>query len=95
MLVSDVLLAPVQTEKTVQQLVGKYVFYVHSGATKGDIKNAIKEFYGKDVEKVNIVKNPAKTRLIGRGTVAQKRAEKKKAIITLQEGQTLDFNAFK
>ena len=51
-----------------------------------NVKLAIKEFYGVDVEKVNIVKLPAKTRVIGRGTVAQKRAAQKKAVVTLVDG---------
>ena len=95
MLLTDVLLAPVQTEKTVKVLTGKYVFLIAPGASKEDVKLAIKEFYGSDVEKVNIIKLPAKTRMIGRGTEALKRAAQKKAVVTLKEGQTLDFNAFK
>lgn len=95
MLVTDVLLKPVQTEKTVKEMIGKYVFLVAPLASKADIKDAIKEFYGKDVEKINIIKLPAKTRMIGRGTLALKRAAQKKAVITLKEGQSLDFNAFK
>ena len=95
MLVTDILLAPVQTEKTVKELVGKYVFLIAPSASKEDVKLAIKEFYGADVVKVNIIKLPAKTKVIGRGTIASRRAAQKKAVVTLKEGQTLDFNAFK
>ena len=91
----DVLIAPVNTEKTVTILHGKYVFLVHSDATKTDVKAAVKEFYGVDVEKVNMINIPEKTKVIGRGVLARKRKPLRKAVVTLKEGKTLDFNAFK
>jgi large subunit ribosomal protein L23 len=84
----------VQTEKT-QSMGGKYVFLVHSKATKENVKKAVKEFYGVDVLSVNMINLPKKTRTIGRGKTATKRPELRKAVITISAGKTLDFNAIK
>ena len=93
---TDVLVQPVQTEKTQMQTgAGKYTFLVHPKATKTDVKKAVKEFYGVDVAGVNMVNLPAKSRIIGRGKLATKRRELRKAIVTLPEGKTIDFNAIK
>jgi large subunit ribosomal protein L23 len=92
---AHVLIEPVNTEKTVTTLHGKYVFLVHQDATKADVKAAVKEFYGVDIEKINMVNIPEKTRVAGRGIVVRKRKSLRKAIVTLPKGKTLDFNAFK
>lgn len=89
-----VIIAPVVTEKTVAQ-IGKYTFLVHVDATKEDITEAVKEFYGADVQKINIIRTPQKTRVIGKGRTMTKRPEQKKAVITLGTNKTIDFNAFK
>lgn len=89
-----VLIKPIVTEKTVA-MKGKHAFSVHPGATKSDVKKALKDFYGLEVEKVNIIRIPEKTKIMRRGQVARKRAPLKKAVVTLASGKTLDFNAFK
>lgn len=91
---TDVLVQPIQTEKT-QSQTGKYTFLVHSKATKEDVKNAVKEFYGVAVLKVNMINLPEKVRVVGRGTVATKRKGLRKAVVTLAAGKTIDFNAIK
>ncbi|NJP04004.1 50S ribosomal protein L4 [Candidatus Gracilibacteria bacterium] len=91
----QVLIEPINTEKTVTTLHGKYVFLVHQDASKTDVKAALKEFYGVDAEKVNMVNSPEKTRIVGQGVVARKRKPQRKAIVTLADGKTIDFNAFK
>lgn len=90
----NVLVSPIVTEKTVA-MSDRWVFLVHPDATKTMIKQAIKDFYGLDVAKVNIVKNPGKTRLVGRGRSMTRRKALKKAIISLKDGKSLDFNALK
>lgn len=90
----NVLIAPVVTEKTVAQ-TGKYTFQVHKGASKAAVVQAVKSFYGVDVVSVNVLRSPAKTRTVGRGRLIEKKAEVKKAIVTLKAGQTLNFNDFK
>ena len=91
---TDVLVQPIQTEKT-QSQAGKYTFLVHPKCTKTDVKKAIKEFYGMDVVSVNMINLPEKTRVVGRGTTATKRRSLRKAVVTLAEGKTIDFNAIK
>ncbi len=85
-----ILIQPVVTEKaTALSAKLKYAFWVHRKATKIDIKRAIKEAYGADVATVHIINTPAKKR-IARKMVVDKRAEMKKAIITLKGGKKLD-----
>jgi len=94
--IEDVLVKPVQTEKSVEMETGnKYTFIVHSSASKGDVTKAVKEFYGAEAISVNIIKLPKKTRVVGRGKEMTRRRPTKKAIVTLSKGKTLDFNAIK
>lgn len=90
----NVLVEPVVTEKSVA-MTGKYTFKVNPGANKNDVKTAVKKFYGVDVEEVRIITTKPKTRLAGRGMTITKRASAKKAIVTLKDGKTLNFNDFK
>lgn len=92
--VTDVLVKPVQTEKTSAQ-TGKYTFVVHDDATKNDVKSAVKEFYNIETEKVNIISLPEKSRGAGRGRSIRRRSETKKAIVTTKKGAIIDFNSFK
>ena len=73
----DVILAPVITEK-------KYTFYVHTDATKVQVKEAVeKMFEGAKVAKVNTMNLDGKNRR--RGYVTGKTAKRKKAIVQLTE----------
>ena len=56
-----------------------------NGANKNDVKEAVKQLYGVDVEKVNIVKVPYKKRA-RRGLV---RKAYVKAIVTLKEWEKM------
>ncbi|MCF7831034.1 50S ribosomal protein L23 [Candidatus Gracilibacteria bacterium] len=89
-----VLISPITTEKTTS-LKNKAVFKIASKSSKEDVKKAVQEFYGVEVKGINIVNLPEKIRLVGRGRPARKRAPFKKAIVSLKEGTTIDFNAFK
>lgn len=91
---TNVLIKPVQTEKT-QSQSGKYTFLVHDSATKADVKKAVKEFYGVEVVSVNMINLPEKKRVIGRGKEATKRKSLRKAVVTLEASKTIDFNAIK
>lgn len=86
------LIKPVVTEKaTALGSKLKYAFWINRNATKIDVKRAIKEAYGADVATVRIINSPAKKR-IARRMIVDKRAEMKKAIITLKGGKKLDVN---
>lgn len=84
------IIRPVVTEKATKQgekLI--YCFYVNRNATKVDVKIALKELYGHEIESVRSVNQPAKTRVMRR-SVIDKRPEMKKVYITLKGGKKLD-----
>ena len=90
---SQILIRPVLTEKSVHQEVnGKYTFEVHHDASKVDIKNALKALYGVHVDAVNMTHVPSKYRT-GKGRkLMEKRSAARRAIITLKKGEKLDIN---
>ncbi len=79
----DVILKPVITEKSMNDMSEKkYTFYVHTEATKAQIKEAVeKMFEGTKVAKVNTMNLDGKNRR--RGMVVGKTSQKKKAIVQL------------
>ena len=79
----DVILAPVITEKSMNAMADKkYTFYVHTDATKTQVKEAVERmFEGTKVAKVNTMNLDGKTRR--RGYVTGKTAKRKKAIVQL------------
>ncbi|MBR6398524.1 MAG: 50S ribosomal protein L23 [Lachnospiraceae bacterium] len=81
----DVILKPVVTEKSMNEMADKkYTFYVHTDATKTQVKEAVeKMFEGTKVKKVNTMNLEGKTRR--RGMTFGKTAAKKKAIVYLTE----------
>ncbi len=81
----DVILAPVITEKSMNAMTErKYTFYVHTDATKNQVKEAVeKMFEGAKVASVNTMNVSGKKRR--RGYVTGKTAARKKAIVQLTE----------
>ena len=79
----DVILAPVITEKSMNAMADKkYTFYVHTDATKTQVKEAVERmFEGTKVAKVNTMNLDGKTRR--RGYVTGTTAKRKKAIVQL------------
>ena len=87
----DTILAPVITEKaTVLTEQNKVVFRVAMDATKDEIAAAVEELFKVRVIKVNTLITKGKTKRF-RGIMG-KRSDVKKAIVTLQEGQTIDIS---
>jgi large subunit ribosomal protein L23 len=86
----DTILAPVITEKaTVLSEQNKVVFRVAMDATKDEIATAVEELFKVKVTKVNTLIQKGKTKRF-RGRPGR-RADVKKAIVTLQEGQSIDI----
>ncbi len=86
----DVIKAPIISEKTATlQQENKYVFSVDIRSNKVQIKQAIEAIFGVKVESVNIINVKPKTKRVGRyyGT----RNKVKKAIVTLKEGNSIEF----
>ncbi len=88
----DVIVRPIVTEKSTMGLeFNKVQFKVAATATKPRIKQAVESLFGVEVASVNTVTVKGKTKRF-RG-IAGKRSDVKKAIVTLKEGQTIDFAA--
>ena len=78
----DVILAPVITEKSMNAMSEKkYTFYVHTDATKVQVKEAVEKMF--EGAKVNTMNLDGKNRR--RGYVTGKTAKRKKAIVQLTE----------
>lgn len=85
---ADLILKPIITEKgTIQMELNKYVFDVLPKATKPDIKAAIESLFDVTVVKVNTLTLPRKKRRVGR--FIGYKAQYKRAIVTLKEGDTI------
>ncbi len=93
------LIKPVLTEKMaiMQERENKYAFIVEKSANKNQIKDAIEKKFDVLVSKVATMNIDGKlknmtTRSNGRTIKTQgRRSSYKKAIITLEEGYTIDF----
>lgn len=86
----EVLRRPLITEKdTILQTQGKYVFEVAEEANKNLIKQAVEKAFNVKVTAVNVMTVPGKERRIGRRIVLT--PSRKKAIVTLQPGDKLEF----
>jgi large subunit ribosomal protein L23 len=82
----------IYTEKSNKQLVdGKYHFQVDSSCAKDEIASLIKKVFSVEVEKVNVINTKSKTKRF-KG-VEGKRSSYKKAIVTLKEGQSINFGS--
>lgn len=68
---------------------GVYVFRVHPGFSKPDIKKALQDLYKVKVVSVNIISVPSRRRRVGRKVGV--RPGYKKALIKLAEGQKIEF----
>lgn len=88
----DVLVRPLVTEKSSYQSgkLSQYAFVVAKHATRTMVKDAIENLYDVNVVRVNIMHAPAKR---GRRSKSRRllvrRPAYKKALVTLEEGQTL------
>lgn len=85
----DVILSPVITEKsTVLSEQSKVVFKVSGDSSKDEIAAAVEALFKVTVTKVNTIVTKGKTKRF-RGILGR-RSDVKKAIVTLQEGQSID-----
>ncbi len=87
----DIIVRPIVTEASsvAFQERGEYVFEVHPDANKLAIKQAIEQLFGVKVTGVWTSQMRGKTRRVGRST--GKRANWKKAIVKLREGDTIEI----
>jgi len=91
----SILLRPIVTEKMTSQGedMNRYGFIVDKRANKIQIKKAVEELYDVSVASVNTMRygGKKKMRYTRTGIISGKTKSYKKAIITLIEGDTIDF----
>jgi len=91
----NILLKPIVTEKMTSQgdKFNRYGFFVDKSANKVQIKKAVEELYGVTVESVNTMRygGKVKSRNTKSGILTGKTAATKKAVVTLAEGNKIDF----
>ena len=91
----DILIKPLVTEKMNEQgeKYNRYGFVVTRNATKPEIKRAIENLYNVTVSSVNtmVYGGKVKSRYTKSGVITGKTAANKKAIVTLAEGDSIDF----
>lgn len=87
----EVILGPLVTEKsTMGSQYGQVTFKVAIDATKPEIKKAVETLWKVEVSKVNTLVQKGKSKRF-KG-IEGRRSNYKKAIVTLKEGQTIDFS---
>jgi large subunit ribosomal protein L23 len=91
----NILQRPIITEKMTRltEKTGRYGFIVNPKANKIQIQKAVQEMYNVKVVEVNTMNYIGKTKTRGTktGFTKGKTAKFKKAIVTLQDGQSIDF----
>ncbi len=88
---TDVIIRPLITEKCAyaQQTNNKYSFAVARLASKYDVKNAVNELFNVTVTCVRTMVMPGKYKRVGK--TQGKASDWKKAIVTLKEGDRIEF----
>lgn len=90
----SVLKRPLVTEKvSALNEKGKYGFVVDGNANKIEIKQAVEQKYGVNVEQVNTINvmGKFKSRFTKAGVLSGRKPNYKKAIVTVAKGEVIDF----
>ena len=87
----EVLINPMLTEKgtMLKEQQNKVLFRVAKNANKIEIKRAVEEIFKVKVDRVTTINCRGKNKRMGR--YEGKRPDWKKAVVTLKEGEKLDF----
>jgi large subunit ribosomal protein L23 len=84
----DVITNLLMTEKSsLLKDQNKYAFRVSPRASKLEIADAVEKIYGVKVGSVNLMNYAGKPKRAGRSPVVGRRANWKKAVVTLSEGE--------
>ncbi len=91
----ELLNRPVVTEKYTKlgEKLNKYAFIVDKNANKLEIKKAVEEMYDVEVVDVNtmVYKGKKRNRYTKSGVITGRTNAFKRAIVTLKEGDSIDF----
>ncbi len=92
---NNIIIKPVITEKMTDlgEKLNRYGFIVQRKANKLQIRKAVEELYGVEVVAINTMNysGKIKSRSTKGGMISGKTNSFKKAIVTLAEGETIDF----
>lgn len=91
-----IIIKPIVTEKQTaitEKMANRFGFRVSPDANKLQIKKAVEEMYNVTVVDVNTINyaGKLKSRYTKSGVINGKQAAYKKAIVTLKDGETIDF----
>ncbi|WP_085535512.1 50S ribosomal protein L23 [Massilibacteroides vaginae] len=91
-----IIIKPIITEKQTaitEKMPNRYGFRVSPDANKLQIKKAIEDMYGVAVADVNTMNysGKRKSRFTRSGVITGKQSSFKKAIVTLKDGEAIDF----
>ncbi|MFB6343637.1 50S ribosomal protein L23 [Saccharicrinis sp. FJH2] len=90
-----IIVKPIVTEKMTQlgEKLNRFAFMVDKKANKLQIKDAVEELYDVTVTDVNTMNynGKFKSRYTKSGVISGKTNAFKKAVVTLKEGDTIDF----
>jgi large subunit ribosomal protein L23 len=91
----NIIIRPVVTEKMerLSEKLNRYGFIVDLNANRLQVKQAVEEHYGVTVKEVNTMRygGKRKSRFTRTGVIAGRTNNYKKAIVTLKEGEQIDF----
>ena len=88
----DVILRPIVSEKSYALLDdGAYTFVVHPDANKVEIRQAVEAIFNVRVRKVNTLNRKGKRKRNRRNFTFGKRADTKRAVVTLHAGDRIDL----
>ncbi len=91
----EILIKPIISEKSEQlsENKGQYSFVVAKKANKIEIKNAVSSIYNVNVASVNTLNMPSKSKVRNTRTGVQKGRVSgyKKAVVTVEKGEEIDF----
>jgi large subunit ribosomal protein L23 len=91
----SIIIKPIVTEKVTKnsELLNQFGFVVNRKANKVEIKKAVEAAYGVSIVSVNTinVRPDRTTKYTKSGLISGKTNAIKKAIVTVKEGETIDF----
>lgn len=91
----EILIKPIISEKSelLSEKLNQYSFVVNKTANKVEIRKAVEAMYSVTVSSVNTINMPskAKNRNTKSGLIKGSKSAYKKAMVTLSEGENIDF----
>ncbi len=87
----DIIRKPIITERSMDDAAHKrYTFQVTVDANKTQVKDAVEEIFGVDVERVNIMNVKGKLKRMGRN-IGRTPATKKAIVILTEKSKEIEF----